>query len=186
MLARFGAPAASVVTVILAILLPHLIEKVHWLYFLILGVAASGMVLHRFFVLPGLGFLDALEFADRLAVWIVVFCLALIGHLHSANQWILDGLVFRPTHIGRWKTEMVLVIALAAPLAHWAVSLFTRQIARVDGRRFATEFALYVNFSGVALALWTDDDMVSSRALAAAIVLVVLAELTLYATLGDG
>jgi hypothetical protein len=179
-------PAVRVAVVVLAIVLLHLIERIHWLYFVILGAAAAGMFLHRQLDLPGLGFLTALARRDRLAVWIVLFCLALIGYLHTANQWVVDGPLLRPAQSGLWKTEMVLVIALAAPLAHWAASLFTTLMARVDGRRFATEFALYVNFSGIALALWTDDAAVSRNALAALIVLVVLTELTLYASLDDG
>ncbi|MBK7991354.1 MAG: hypothetical protein IPK05_16470 [Comamonadaceae bacterium] len=53
----------------------------------------------------------------------------------------------------------------------------------MGGKRFATEFALYVNFSGIALVLWTGEAAISMSALGAALALVVLAELTLFASL---
>ena len=52
----------------------------------------------------------------------------------------------------------------------------------MNGQRFATEFALYVNFSGIALVLWTGEAALSMLTLGAALALMVLAELTLYAS----
>jgi hypothetical protein len=63
-------------------------------------------------------------------------------------------------------------------LAGWLLP----SLATPSGRRFATEFALYVNFSGIAMVLWTGPAAVSLNMLGAVIILVLLAELTLYAT----
>ena len=77
---------------------------------------------------------------------------------------------------------MVLVLALTGPFVHWCLSRMLQVLPPVTSRRLAEEFALYVNFSGIALVLWTGDAGISPGALAAAAVLIVLAELTLHAT----
>jgi hypothetical protein len=50
------------------------------------------------------------------------------------------------------------------------------------GRQFAREFALYINFSGIALALWSGDALLSRSVAATLLAWVALAELTLYAS----
>lgn len=184
-LLRSSIIVGRVAAVVLAILALHLFERVPWLYFLVLGVAAVAIFFGFRVDIPALDFLKRLGQSDRLAVWLVLFCLGLIGFVHTSNEWITDGHFLRPAHVGLWKTELVLVIATVAPMARWAPSVFSSHMVTVNGRRFAAEFALYVNFSGIALAFWTDEAAISWRALVAAVVLVVLVELTSYATFGD-
>jgi len=88
--------------------------------------------------------------SDRLAIWTVLVCLGVIGWLHNANSWTHEGVFFRPRNIALWKTELVLVIALAGPLLHWLASATWSQLRPMDGQKFALEFVLYVNFSGIA------------------------------------
>ena len=106
----------------------------------------------------------------------------IIGYLHNANTWRDSGLFNRPQDIALWKTELILGISLAAPLAHWLASRLLPRTIAMNGRRFAAEFALYVNFSGIALVLWTGEAVLSWSTFGAALALMILAELTLYAS----
>jgi hypothetical protein len=50
------------------------------------------------------------------------------------------------------------------------------------GRQFAREFSLYINFSGIALALWSGDALLTRSVAAMLLAWTALAELTLYAS----
>ena len=164
------------------------ILAVHWLdsfvpmYFVLIAGAAGIMLLSLATSIPGCRFLARLETSDRLAIWIVLVVLTVIGYLHNANIWVSDGVLHRPQDISLWKTELILGVSLATPLAHWLAGLLVPQLVSMNGQRFATEFALYVNFSGIALVLWTGEAALSVLTLASALALMVLAELTLYAS----
>lgn len=120
---------------------------------------------------------------DRLALWIVLVVLTIIGYLHNANEWGPDGRgLLRPTQVGLWKTELVLGVALAVPLLGVLGRLWRPGMPSLAGQRFAREFALYVNFSGIALALWDGDALLSREVAATLLAWVALAELTLYAS----
>ena len=43
--------------------------------------------------------------------------LTVIGYLHNANIWVSDGFLHSPQDISLWKTELILAVSLAAPLA---------------------------------------------------------------------
>ena len=181
-LATLRGIAARVLITLLVIVTLHWTDRFAPWYF-VLGVVAAGILLvSSFVVIPGLRFLSALSPHDRLSIWIILVASTVVGYVHNANDWLLDGHLFRPVHVSLWKTELILGISLGAPLAHWLAGLLVPWLASTSGRRFAAEFALYVNFSGIALVLWTGQAAVSLNMLGAAIVLVLLAELTLYAT----
>ncbi len=173
---------ARLLGIFLAILAVHWIDRFEPLYFVALAAAAATMLSSLAFAIPGFRFLRQLETADRLAIWIVLVVLAVIGYLHNANTWAADGFLSRPTDVSLWRTELILGISLAAPLLHWLAAMFMPKRLSMNGRQFATEFALYVNFSGIALVLWTGEAALSLSTLAAALVLMVMAELTLYAS----
>lgn len=173
---------ARMVAMLLVILLVHWVDKFVPLYFIVTAVAAGIMLLALVTPIPGFRFLATLETSDRLAIWIVVVVLGVIGYLHNANVWVADGVVNRPTDVALWKAELILGIALAAPATHWLAGLLLPKIFFMNGKRFATEFALYVNFSGIALVLWTGDAALSVSTLGSVLALMVLAELTLYAS----
>jgi bacteriorhodopsin len=160
----------------------HRVEQFARWYFFAIAVAAGLIALRE------LGFLRQFRFhsksnqSNRLAVWIVLVCLSVIGWLHNANSWTHDGLFVRPANIALWKTELILVIALAGPLLHWLASAAAPRLRPMDGQKFALEFALYVNFSGIALVRWTGDAAVSTSTVSAVLALSVLAELTLKAS----
>lgn len=186
---RSYAPLATLRGIVVRVLVTLLvIVTLHWTdrlapwYFVVGGAGAGAMLLSSFVVIPGLRFLSALSPRDRLSVWIILVAWAVVGYVHNANEWVPDGRLFRPMHLSLWKTELILGIALAAPLAHGLAGLLPPWHASPSGRRFATEFALYVNFSGIAMVLWTGPAAVSLNMLGAVIILVLLAELTLYAT----
>lgn len=172
---------ARIVTVLLATLLMHWVSQLHLFYFALLGVIATLLLLSYFPALPKLPGLHAIRRSDRLAVWIVLAVLAILGYLHNANSWIADGAFNRPTDIALWKSELVLSIALAAPLVRWIATALVPNWRETGGSYFAREFALYVNFSGVAVLLWTGQASLSLTLLAAIGALIVLAELTLHA-----
>ena len=144
--------------------------------------AAGIMLLALVAPVSGFRFLATLETSDRLAIWIVMVVLGVIGYLHNTNVWVADGMVNRPSDVALWKAELILGISLAAPAAHWLTGLLLPNLFFMNGKRFATEFALYVNFSGIALVLWTGDAALSVSTLGSALALMVLAELTLYAS----
>jgi hypothetical protein len=173
---------ARILMVVLVILGVHVLEGFAPWYFVFLGGAAGVMLLGQLTALPGLGFLTALNASDRLSIWIVLVCLTVIGYLHNANEWVKEGVFYHPLKISLWKTELVLGISLAAPLIHWIAGLFLPWVSRMNGQRFAREFALYVNFSGIALVLWTGNAAIAGVTLCAAVALVLLAELTLNAS----
>jgi hypothetical protein len=127
--------------------------------------------------------LARLQREDWLALWIVLVVLALIGYLHNANVWRPDGQgMLRPQQIGLWKTELVLGVALAVPLLSSLRRLLHPAAGQVVGREFTKEFALYVNFSGIALALWDREALLTREFAAMLLAWVALAELTLYAS----
>jgi len=76
----------------------------------------------------------------------------------------------------------VLAVALAVPLINTLLRMMRPDSAPMLGRQFAREFALYINFSGIALALWSGDALLSRSVAATLLGWVALAELTLYAS----
>lgn len=175
-----------IVMIFLTILLVHWVDHFVPLYFIVVAGGAGIMLLSRAKALPGLDFLDRLETSDRLAIWIILVVLFLIGYLHNANTWMPEGSFLKHAqNTSFWKTELILAVSLVAPAVHWLVGMLLPRITTMNGQRFATEFALYVNFSGIALVLWTGEATFSDSMLGAAFVLVVLAELTLYASRSD-
>ena len=174
---------ATVLGALLAIVLTvHWAEQVEAWYFLGLAFAAVILAISSLTEAPALRWLSRLEHTDRLVIWILLVSLAVIGYLQNLITWVPDGSFFRPSDISIWKTELVLVLALTGPLVHWWLSRMMQVLPHVTSRRLAEEFALYVNFSGIALVLWTGDAGISLAALGAAVVLILLAELTLHAT----
>lgn len=171
-----------ILAVLLAILLVHWIDAFGLAYFAVLGAGAALLLASQFAALPGLPELWAIDVKDRLAIWIVLAVFAVIGYLHNANTWVAAGVFNRPTDVSLWKTELVLSISVAAPLVHWMAAVLRSASRQEGGRVFAREFALYVNFSGVAIVLWTGAAELSLTTLAAVFALAVLAELTLYAS----
>jgi hypothetical protein len=168
--------------ILVAILMVHWVDAFAQLYFASLAVLACLLLSGVAKDIKGLRVITGLQGADRLAIWIVLVTLGVIGYLHNANTWTDDGRFNRPQDLAFWKTELILSISLAAPLVHWMTGILFPAVVLMDGRRFATEFALYVNFSGIALVLWTGEAAISMSTLGSALALVVLAELTLYAS----
>jgi len=161
---------------------------VHWVgdfatiaSFVLLGAAAALLALAHFPRLTQPAALRALASDDRLALWIILVVLAIIAYLHRLNVWLPDGLFNRPTDVALWKTELVLSISLTVPLVRWIATALMPEWGESGGSYFAREFALYVNFSGVAIILWSGDAALSGTSLAAMLALIVLAELTLHA-----
>jgi len=149
-----------------------------WL--LVIGLAAALLLAGSAGALP---FMARWSRNDRLAPWIVLVVLTVIGYLHNANDWNPDGQgLLRPDRVGLWKTELVLGVALAVPLLHSFGRLLRRSAQHAVGQQFAREFALYINFSGVALALWDGDALLSKQIGATLLAWMALAELTLYAS----
>ena len=113
----------------------------------------------------------------------MLVCLIVIGYLHNANTWTADERGFgKPADIAMWKTELILGIALAVPLLHTLARLAQPDAGGSPGQQFAREFALYINFSGIALILWSGDAVLSRALIATLIAWAALAELTLYAS----
>lgn len=161
------------------VLIVHQVARVAPGYFVVLAGAAVALAAGRRGIVPGLDRLARLDRAESSLAWILLVSLAVIGYLHNLNTWTPAGASLRPGDPALWKTELVLVIALAAPAAHGIASRLLRLGPPVPGRRLVTEFTLYVNFSGIALVLWTGDTALSLKALAALVVLILLAELSL-------
>jgi hypothetical protein len=148
-----------------------------------LGIVATALVAGADFAVPGLRFLSRLNRVDRLAIWIMLVCLIVIGYLHNANTWTTDERGFvKPADISMWKTELILGIALAVPLLHTLARLVQPDTGVSAGQQFAREFALYINFSGIALILWSGDAVLSRALIATLMAWAALAELTLYAS----
>lgn len=77
-----------------------------------LGIIAAVLNAGTAFALPRFRFLSRLNRVDRLAIWIVLVCLIVVGYLHNANTWTADEHGFgKPADIAMWKTELILVIA---------------------------------------------------------------------------
>jgi hypothetical protein len=55
-----------------------------------LGIVAAALNAGTDFAVPGFRFLSRLNRVDRLAIWIVLVCLIVIGYLHNANTWTAD------------------------------------------------------------------------------------------------
>jgi len=136
-----------ILAVLIASLAIHRVEEFGRWYFLGIGGAAVLIALWDLGLLGHFGLHVPRNQSDRLAIWIVLVCVGVIGWLHNANEWTHEGVFVRPHATALWKTEIILVIALAAPLIHWAASAALPQLGPMNGQRFATEFALYVNFS---------------------------------------
>lgn len=177
--------AARIVAVFLVVLWVHWIDWFGPLataaFFALLAAAGMLLAFTYFPRLPQPPALRALTSDDQLAVWIILAVLAIIGYLHNANAWLPDGAFNRPTDMALWKTELVLCISLTVPLVRWLAAALMPGWGETGGSYFAREFALYVNFSGVAIILWTGEAALSRTALAALLALIVLAELTLHA-----
>jgi hypothetical protein len=174
--------ATILAAVLVALLAVHWVERLEAWYFLLVAVAAVIFAASSRTEVPGLRGLSRLEHTDRLVVWIVLAALGVIGYLQNLITWVPDGRFFRPSDISIWKAELVMVMALTGPFVHWWLSRILKLLPPVTSRRLAEEFALYVNFSGIAMVLWTGDAGISLSSLAAATVLIVLAELTLHAS----
>jgi hypothetical protein len=172
---------ARIAAIFLMVLLMHWIGPFGTAYFLLLGAGALLLLVSHAPALAWPKSLHTLAPDDRLGFWIILAVLAVIGYLHNANQWLPDGAFKRPADVAMWKTELVLGIALIVPLARWLLASLSPAWGKTGGRYFAREFALYVNFSGVAIILWTGDAVLSATSLAALLALAVLAELTLRA-----
>jgi len=148
-----------------------------------IGAVAALLLLGQGDSVAGLRFLARMQRDDRLALWIVLVCLTVIGYLHNSNSWGPDGKGFlRAGDVSLWKTELVLGVALAVPLINTLLRFAHPVQTAPVGRQFAREFALYINFSGIALALWSGDALLSRSVAATLLAWVALAELTLYAS----
>jgi hypothetical protein len=178
---RHHLAVARIAAIFLMVLLMHWIGPFGIGYFLLLGAGALLLLVSQVPALAWPKSLHTLATDDRLGFWIILAVLAVIGYLHNANQWLPDGALNRPADVAMWKTELVLGIALTVPLARWLLASLSPAWGKTGGRYFAREFALYVNFSGVAIILWTGDAVLSTTSLAALLALAVLAELTLRA-----
>jgi hypothetical protein len=147
------------------------------------GIVAVILLASSEFAIPGLRSVSGLDRPDRLAIWMVLVCLVVIGYLHNTNRWTPDEHGFgRPADIAMWKTELILGIALAVPLLHTLARLVRPDPSGLPGQQFAREFALYVNFSGIALVLWSGDAVLSRAIVVTLMAWMALAELTLYAS----
>lgn len=172
---------ARIVAVLLVVLWVHWVGTLATaVSFALLAAVAVLLVLTHFPRLPQPAALRTLESDDRLALWIILAVLAIIGYLHNVNVWLPDGAFNRPTDVALWKTELVLSISLTVPLVRWIATALVSNWGESGGSYFAREFALYVNFSGVAIILWTGEAALSQTTLAAMLALIVLAELTLH------
>ena len=148
-----------------------------------IGAAAALLLLGQVGGVAGLRSLSRMQREDRLALWILLVCLTVIVYLHNSNSWGPDGKGFlRAADVSLWKTEVVLGIALAVPLINTLVRFAHPDPTAPVGRQFAREFALYINFSGIALALWSGDAVLSRSMAATLVAWAALAELTLYAS----
>jgi len=148
-----------------------------------IGAVAALLLLGQGDSVAGLRFLARMQREDRLALWIVLVCLTVIGYLHNSNSWGPDGKGFlRAGDVSLWKTELVLGVALAVPLINTLLRFAHPVQTAPVGRQFAREFALYINFSGIALALWSGDAVLSRSMAATLVAWAALAELTLYAS----
>ena len=178
---RRAVAAVRLAMVPAIIVVLHLVTRFTPWLLVIIGIAAAFLLTSRSLI--GLGSLARLHRADRLALWMVLVCLAVIGYLHDANTWSSDGKGFvRPGNVAMWKTELILGIALAVPLLNALARMLSPRRAATSGQEFAREFALYINFSGIALVLWSGEAVLSRAMVVTLVAWVALAELTLYAS----
>jgi hypothetical protein len=181
-----GAPARHVAALLRIALAAAIVVALHAVgefpigWQIGLGVAAALLLFAQAVSPP---WFARLPREDRLALWIALVVLALIGYMHNLNTWSADGKgLLRPAQVGLWKTELVLGIALAVPLLSTLRRLLRPTAGQVAGREFTKEFALYVNFSGIALALWDREALLTREVGAMLLAWIALAELTLYAS----
>jgi hypothetical protein len=71
------------------------------------------------------------------------------------------------------------------PLLHAVLRIALPHRRGRVGMKFASEFALYINFSGIALILWSGETMLSRNLVVSLLFWSLLAELTLWATVDD-
>ncbi|MBK7991353.1 MAG: hypothetical protein IPK05_16465 [Comamonadaceae bacterium] len=81
---------------ILAILIVHWVNAFAQLYFAVLAALACLLLSGAAKDVKGLRLITGLQGADRLAIWIVLVALGVIGYLHNANTWTVDGAFNRP------------------------------------------------------------------------------------------
>ena len=144
-----------------------------------LGIVAAALVASTDFAVPGFRFLSRLNRVDRLAIWIVLVCLLRDRLPTQRDTWTADERGFgKPADIAMWKTELILGIALAVPLLHTLARLVQPDAEGSPGQQFAREFALYINFSGIALILWSGDAVLSRALIATLMAWAALAKLT--------
>jgi hypothetical protein len=173
----------SVLAVPFVVLTLHSINRFMPWYFLILVAAALVLMLGPRLRTPGLRLLSTLNGSELQAAWIVLICLAVIGYLHNRNVWTREsGSFHRAANTSLWKMEIILGISLAVPLLHWLIRTMRPEAGSFNGQLFAREFALYINFSGIAILLWAGDAIVSRSMLATFLAWATLAELTFYAS----
>jgi hypothetical protein len=179
---RFAA-ALRLATVPLVVVALHSVAQISVWALAVLGIVAALLLVSGQIAIPGLPFLSRLGRADRLAAWMVVVCLAVIAYLHNTNSWSPDGAGFmRPGDVSMWKTELILGVALTVPLLNTMIRIARPRLGMIPGQQFAREFALYINFSGIALILWSGDAVLSWAMMVTLLAWIALAELTLYAS----
>ena len=179
---HFSSIIVSALALILLLVLVHSIKQISLLFFIF--IASSGMLVlvSNFRKIPGFNFLSNLNQRDQSVIWLTLIVFSIIGYLHNENTWVADGLFQQPTNIALWKSELVLGISIFLSISHWALTVLTDKHNLVKSKQFAIEFAFYVNFSGIALLLWSGDSALSFTTLLASLALIALVELTLYAS----
>ncbi len=179
---HFNSYIVSALALTLLMVLVHRITQISPLFFI--SIACSGLLIlvSNFKKIPGFNFLSTLNQRDQSVIWLTLIVLGIIGYLHNANTWTADGLFRRPLNITLWKSELILGISLFISVSHWALSILTHQKNVNKSKQFAIEFAFYVNFSGIALLLWSGDATLSYSTFLASLTLIAMVELTLYAS----
>ena len=103
----FARPARLVigrtVAILLAILIVHWVNAFAQLYFAVLAALACLLLSGVAKDVKGLRLITGLQGADRLAIWIVLVALGVIGYLHNANTWTVDGAFNRPQDLAFWR-----------------------------------------------------------------------------------
>ena len=179
---HFNSFFVGALALTLLMVLVHSITQISPLFFIIIACSGLLILVSNFKKIPGFNFLSTLNQRDQSVIWLTLIVLGIIGYLHNANTWIADGLFRRPLNIALWKSELVLGISLFITISHWTLSFLTHKKNLIKSKEFAIEFAFYVNFSGIALLLWSGDTTLSFSTLLASLTLIALVELTLYAS----
>jgi hypothetical protein len=126
-----AAMRLAVVAAIIVVL--HLVTRFTPWLLVIIGIATALLLASR--SVTGLGFLARLHRGDRLALWMVLVCLTVIGYLHDANTWSSDGKGFvRPANVAMWRTELILGVALAVPLLNTLARMLSPRREATSGR----------------------------------------------------